>query len=712
MSGLLIGILNLSISASFAAFFVILIRLSLRKAPKVFSYALWAVVFFRLVCPFTFHLPVSVIPVQPETIPLDIIYSQSPSIQSGMSAVDRAINTSIEKALPPVTPVDSVNAAQIILEIGTILWLIGLIGLCLYGLIRFLNIKRKVGTAIRVRENIYETDRIRTPFVLGFIRAKIYIPSDLKGKELEYVIAHEKTHIRRCDHLIKLLAFFITTLHWFNPIVWISYALMARDMELSADESVMKHYNFDIRSGYANSLLALSARQSGLLSPLAFGKTGVKMRIKNVLNYKKPSFWVSVAAIVVVTATSLALNVSSLADGSPDHVPSASEYNHVEIEYLSPIMDAASNNKCEISYPEAVAYIDTTISTSLTASQEEKLENNHTNQYTIKLSNEIGRYSCSLYYDTLYDKAYLVKDGGTYETGTDFARYIDSFSEFENVTFPIEDSEAVKLFELYGWTLDYQVNTLKSELNNINSLTHFDPNAYYFAYNNELSKDIGLDMSAYADSAGLTAEIYRIHESIPDFYPITNWRGIVIKKDNQIIGAFISAGRHSTFNACSLKGHPFEAVTGQTVDEWLSDNMKADSTDESLSRLQPEGIIEKYFAALNQKDAEAAGYCISKQALLGNLTANMPNDDLYLDQFSLPLTDVYGEEPIFTNLKSARSLKVELIEEPNKNQKIYRVYVNLQYSNQITMENGEQFWDCSMIYESPQTGWKIEGFGH
>jgi hypothetical protein len=110
------------------------------------------------------------------------------------------------------------------------------------------------------------------------------------------------------------------------------------------------------------------------------------------------------------------------ADGTVDHVPNASEYNHVEIEYLSPIMDAASNNKFEISHPEAVAYIDTSISTSLTASQEEKLENNHTNQYTIKLSNETGGYRCSLYYDTLYDKAYLVKDGGTYETETDFAR--------------------------------------------------------------------------------------------------------------------------------------------------------------------------------------------------------------------------------------------------------------------------------------------------
>jgi len=153
-------------------------------------------------------------------------------------------------------------------------------------------------TAIRVHDNIYETDLIKTPFVLGFLHTKIYIPTGLGEKEMEYVIEHEQTHIKRLEYLIKPVAFLVAFAHWFNPIVWVSYALMARDMELSADESVMKRYDFDIRGSYSNSLLALSAKKSGLLSPLAFGETGVKERVKNVLHYKKPAFWVSVVAAV------------------------------------------------------------------------------------------------------------------------------------------------------------------------------------------------------------------------------------------------------------------------------------------------------------------------------------------------------------------------------------------------------------------------------
>ncbi len=734
MSGLFLEILNMSISASCVALIIILIRLALRKAPKIYSYALWAVVFFRLVCPFTIQLPVSAVPVQPQTIPHNIVISERPSIQSGVPGIDHAVNTAIETSLPPVNSVNSVNPVQIALEIGTYLWLAGVLALLLYGVISYLHLKKRIMTAIRVHDNIYETDLIQTPFVLGFLRTKIYIPAGLGEKELEYVLEHERTHIKRLDYLIKPFAFLITSLHWFNPIVWFCYILMARDMELSADESVMNRYNFDIRGNYSNSLLALSVKRSGLLSPLAFGETGVKERVKNVLHYRKPAFWVSAVAVVVVVTVSLSLVVSKQMEATPETLPNqdaelnseskssfgtpeavySTEYDRVKITFLSDRIGFQSANDFETTDSKIVAYIDATLRASLTLAQADDLNNNHTNQYTIKLSNGIGGYSCGLYYDTLYDKAYIAKDGGLYETVTDFARYIDSFLENSDITAHIDDADAVALFKNYGWTLDYQISAMKNKLSNINVLSAFNPNAYYFAYNNELSKDIGLDMSGYSNTSDLDVEIYRIHESMPqEFYPIQDCRGIVVKSGDKIIGAFISAGRHSAFNACSLEGDSFEKVAGQSLNEWLADMIQADRTEEKLSKLEPEQIIEEYFKALDKKDAKTAGSCILKETLMGSLTSNMQNEELFNERINLPLTDVdIGAKSSFENLKSAKLLKVELIDESDKNVKNFRVTVNLQYKEEWSISSGEQSWDCSLVYESPQTGWKIEGFGH
>lgn len=459
----------------------------------------------------------------------------------------------------------------------------------------------------------------------------------------------------------------------------------------------------------------------------------MKKRVKNVLHYKKPAFWVSIVAVIAVAAVSLSLASSRQMASAPENLsyqssdlnsisgnlsgtPEAAysmEYDKVKITFLSDNKGFKSANEFESKDSKTVAYIDSAVRTSLTPAQEDDLDNNHTNQYTIELSNEIGGYSCGLYYDTLYRKAYIVKDGGFYETNTDFARYIDSFLENTDINAQIDGTDAVTLFKEYGWTLDYQISWIKHKLNKIKVLSEFDPGTYYFAYNNELSKDIGLDMSGYA-TADVDVEIYRIHEPMPqEFYPIQNSRGIVVKNGGKIIGAFISAGRHSVFNACSLKGNSFEKATGQTLDEWLVGMLQADSTEKGLSQLEPEQIIEEYFTALDKKDAKAAGYCISKKALLRNLTANMRNEGLFNERVGLPLTDAtIGAKSSFDNLKSAKLLKVELLEEPDKNRKIFRVNVNLQYNEEQSIGNGEQSWDCSMVYESPQTGWKIEGFGH
>lgn len=447
-----------------------------------------------------------------------------------------------------------------------------------------------------------------------------------------------------------------------------------------------------------------------------------KERVKNVSN-KKPAFWLTVTAIVIVAVVSISLIVSKQTEGAPtnpsnqDDMSSeaayTTEYHSVKISFLSENKGFKSSNAFEETDPKVVAYIDSTIRTSLPSKQKDDLENNHTNQYTIKFSNKIGGYSCGLYYDTLYDKAYIVKDGGSFDIGTDFARFIDSLFENTNITFNIDKADTA-LFKKYGWTLDYQISERKNKLHNISTLSDFNPNIYYFAYNNELSKDIGLDMSQFSNNEDLDIKVYRIHESMPqEFHPIQDCRGIVVKTGNKIIGAFVSAGRHSVFNACSLKGKSFESVTGKTLDEWLANKVKADSAEERLSKLEPEQVIKEYFTALDNKDAKSAEYCISKKTLLGNLTANMPNEELFNEGIGLPLTNVdIGAKSNFDNLKSAKLSKIEPIEKSDKNTGTFRVYVNLQYNKEVTIENGEQSWDCSMVYESPQTGWKIEGFGH
>lgn len=341
MSSYFIVILNMSLTASYVALGVIIARMLLKKAPKIFSYALWAIVLFRLVSPFSFESSFSLIPGKTEAISQDIIYSQNPAITTGIGMVDNVANQSIQFSLPPVKPWNSVNPMGIVMEIAAFIWMLGIALLLSYGMISYLRLKHRLSTATLVYENVYETDRIKTPFVLGFIKPKIYIPTELSESELNYILKHEKTHIRRLDYIIKPVAFLALILHWFNPLIWLSYFLMVKDMEMSCDESVMKQSSSDIRANYANSLLSLSAKQSGLLSPLAFGESSLKSRIKNVLNYKKPAFWVTIVAIAVVLVVSVGFmanpkeknesltNAARLLDYKTEYVGNASKVGKI-----------------------------------------------------------------------------------------------------------------------------------------------------------------------------------------------------------------------------------------------------------------------------------------------------------------------------------------------------------------------------------------------
>jgi beta-lactamase regulating signal transducer with metallopeptidase domain len=298
MTDLFIPILKMSITASYAALAVMLVRVFLKKAPRVFSYALWLVVLFRLICPFSLESSLSLIPSKPASIPQEIVYSQTPAINSGMEIINNA---------SPVNPAASADPMIIVMDITAIIWLVGIAVLLCYGAVSYFRLKHRLSVATFVKDNIFETDRIQTPFVLGLIKPRIYIPTGITGDGLDYILKHEQTHIKRYDYLIKPVAYLALTLHWFNPLIWFCYFLMSKDMEMSCDESVMRDTDEDVRGSYSTALLTLSAKQSGLIIPLAFGESNVKSRIKNILNYKKPAFWVIIVAVVVVALALIGL---------------------------------------------------------------------------------------------------------------------------------------------------------------------------------------------------------------------------------------------------------------------------------------------------------------------------------------------------------------------------------------------------------------------
>jgi beta-lactamase regulating signal transducer with metallopeptidase domain len=312
---LFLTVLNMSLTASYVILFVILARLPLKRAPQIIPYALWIVVAFRLVCPFSFESIFSLMP--QNTSPLYMASPSTPQINSGPGNMD-AIMTGTLSA--PVVEA-GITPLPLYAQIGAYIWITGIAVMLIYSVVSVMILKRRLKNAKLTDTDIYEADNLKTPFVLGFIRPKIYIPAGLGEEERRYILLHEQTHVRRRDHFIKPFAFLVLSLHWFNPLVWIGFLLMSTDMELSCDEKVLKEMGAGIKKSYAASLLSLATGRRILTgSPLAFGEGNVKGRIKNVLSYKKPGAWVIVAAVALAAALGigLAANRSTAAAGDYD----------------------------------------------------------------------------------------------------------------------------------------------------------------------------------------------------------------------------------------------------------------------------------------------------------------------------------------------------------------------------------------------------------
>ncbi len=304
MENILITLLNLSITASYVIIAVILLRYVLFKAPKWISCLLWAVVGIRLAFPFSIESMLSLIP-SAKPIPEDIAMSREPQIDTGLDFVNSAVNPVISGSFTP-DPVQSANPLQIWLPIASIIWIAGLCAILLWGMISYILVRRKTIPYINIRDNIYICDNIFSPFILGMLRPKIYLPSAISGEESAVVIEHEKAHISRLDHIWKPIGFVLLAVYWFNPLVWLAYALLCRDIEKACDQKVIKKMSDDSRRIYSQTLLSYSANSVRISAcPLAFGEVGVKTRIKSILNYKKPAFWIIIVAIVLLIATAV-----------------------------------------------------------------------------------------------------------------------------------------------------------------------------------------------------------------------------------------------------------------------------------------------------------------------------------------------------------------------------------------------------------------------
>lgn len=309
MSAVFLQVLNMSLTASYVILFVLAARLLLKKAPKIFSYALWGIVLFRLICPFSFESLFSLLLINPEPIPSNITYAELPQINTGIDLFDSAVNPIL--SAQTAAQGASINPMQIWISIGQWAWFAGITVLLIYSIISLLCLRSKLIGAVKWQDNIYLADHIESPFVMGLLRPKIYLPSTLSEQEHEYIILHEQTHIKRLDHIVKIVAFLVLTVHWFNPLVWMAFFLCVKDMEMSCDESVMKGMDTDIRREYSASLLSLATGRKIVAGiPLAFGEGDTKSRIKNVMNYKKPTFWIVIVALVAVLAVCIGLAVN------------------------------------------------------------------------------------------------------------------------------------------------------------------------------------------------------------------------------------------------------------------------------------------------------------------------------------------------------------------------------------------------------------------
>lgn len=302
MADVFIKTLNMGIAAGWLIVAVVVLRVLVKRAPKRFRLLLWAVVGLRLVLPVSIESALSLVP-SAQTLPEGVMYAAAPELNTGIAALNDAINPALTAAFAP-EPAASANPLQVLLPVASVIWLAGAAAMLLWALVSWLRLRRRVAEAVLLEGNVFESERVASPFVLGLIRPRIYLPFGLDEGAREQVLTHERAHIARGDHVIKPLGWLILAVYWYNPLVWLAYALFCRDIELACDERVIRRLPVSGRADYSQALLDLSRPHHGVgACPLAFGESAVKGRVKSVLTYKRPAFWlIMLAALLCIGA--------------------------------------------------------------------------------------------------------------------------------------------------------------------------------------------------------------------------------------------------------------------------------------------------------------------------------------------------------------------------------------------------------------------------
>ena len=299
MAAVFLKLLNLSISASWLVLAVLVLRLVSKRSPKWMNVLLWGMVALRLMLPFSIESALSLIPSAETLSPEVVQFDPAPTITSGVEFIDNAVNPSLSESFA-AAPLASVNPLYVWTYLAGWVWLIGLGAMLLYALVSYLRLRRRVSVSLPIQDHIYLCDAISSPFILGVVKPRIYLPSGLDEVQRQNVLSHERAHLARRDHWWKPLGFALLAVYWFNPVLWLAYALLCRDIELACDERVIRTMDESAVKTYSTVLLACSMpRKAVITCPLAFGEVGVKERVRNALRYKKPAFWVIAASVAV-----------------------------------------------------------------------------------------------------------------------------------------------------------------------------------------------------------------------------------------------------------------------------------------------------------------------------------------------------------------------------------------------------------------------------
>ena len=305
MTALFLKLLNMSISAGWLILAVMVLRLVLKRAPKWINCVLWALVAVRLLCPLSIESALSLLPSSETISPEMVQYAQHPTIHSGITVIDNAVNPAIGEAFAGA-PANNVNPLYVWTAVAGIVWGIGVAVLLIYAAVSYLRLRRRVSASLHIQDHIYLCDAISSPFILGVVNPRIYLPSGLNEEQTRSVVAHERAHLARCDHWWKPLGWLLLTVYWFNPLCWAAYILLCRDIEMACDEKVIRDMDTAAKKAYSIALLSCSTHRNQISAcPLAFGEVGVKERIKGVLNYKKPAFRVVAVAVIACIAAAV-----------------------------------------------------------------------------------------------------------------------------------------------------------------------------------------------------------------------------------------------------------------------------------------------------------------------------------------------------------------------------------------------------------------------